>query len=222
LILRKLKETFGSEWFRTIPAEIAEYWKALECKKGSFYPTFRDYKIILGMNWEIFGPIFKGLDRKEMFKTLQELKRKRDLAYHASPRVSEKDVEETITSVKKLMIDSDTKEEFEKVLRGERLTSTEVRIIGPIIFELNGVSSAEELAKLTDLPIHTVKMILRHSLVKMGLLGVSTSAEMSSAAALGAPVLRRERLKTEKELYFITAPVDELLRKYPELGQKEI
>jgi hypothetical protein len=228
LIQVKLKEKFGDEWLKMIPKPIRAYWEALDTYFTSgqlltepYYPDFKDYELIISENWETFAPFFKGLDRDKVIKALRKLRRKRRLSHHASPHISEIDVEETIF-LTRMLLDDNGKKELEKVLKGQKLTNTEIKVIGPLVFQLNGVSSAEELAKITGLPIHIVTMVLRESFIRMGLISMATGAEIRSGMIAGAPILEAEnRFKTQEEIYFLTLPIEEVLRRYPELKIKD-
>lgn len=228
LILSKLKENYGEKWTEKVPQEVIARWKALGQFENpqqpyypelrNYYPDLRDYMLIIEKNWSIFSDVFRDLNKTDVIETLKRLKRKRNLSYHASPKISERDVEETEFLVKRLLISDYEKKKLEEVLRGEKLTKTEVRIMGPLIFQLNGVSSAEELAKLTDLPVYIVKMILREAFLRAGLVGMTTGAEIRYGAIAGAPTLGRTLVyKHDEEIFFVTMPKEEVLRKYPEI-----
>lgn len=222
LVLSKLKENYGEKWIEKVPKQIQAYWEALGQSENQpqqpYYPDLGDYEIIIDKNWDVFSNVFRELNKTEVIHTLRRLRRKRNIAYHASPQVSEEDAKETEFLVKRLLISDDGRKKLEKILRGEKLTKTEVRIMAPLIFQLNGISSAEELAKLTDLPVHIVKIILRESLLRMGLVSMATGADIKSGLIAGAPVLDRTFVyKNDEEIFFVAMPKENVLRKYPEI-----
>jgi hypothetical protein len=221
---RELEKCYGKRWAKEgLPDDV--YGRFLSCglnwEKTKIY--LGDIAAILAHsnNWEkCFSIWFKGKtfkEIKEKFIRLTELVNKG--CYH-SDYLTEDNVEEVKKLVRELFVNN-AEEEFEKILKGEKLTYTEIKI-GRLIIQLNGISSAEELAKLTDLPIHIVKMILRESFVRMGLMSVATGAEISSGIIAGAPILEEEnRFKPYEEIYFLTLPIKEVLKRYPELKIKD-
>jgi hypothetical protein len=231
-IEKELKAFYGNEWLQKgVPGDIRERWNehkefwvehGFPPESDINYADLRDYVEILSLNWDnIFKTHFIGKKYSDIRTYFWGLKIRRDLAYHASLHINDHDVRLVESFIKELLTSEEAKKEFDKVINGELLTNTEIKIMGPLIFQLNGVSSAEELAKLTDLPLHIVKMILRESFVRMGLMSVATGAEISSGIIAGAPILEEEgRFKPYEEIYFLTLPIKEVLRKFPELKTK--
>jgi hypothetical protein len=230
-IEKELRAFYGNEWLQKgVPEGVRKYWVAhkeywvaqgVPPEPDINYADLRDYGEIIcdPANWNnIFRIHFIGKNRSNIKTYLRGLKIRRDLAYHASCNINNHDVELVESFIKELLTSEEAKKEFDKVINGELLTNTEIKIMGPLIFQLNGVSSAEELAKLTDLPIHIVKMILRESFIRMGLMSVATGAEISSGIIAGAPILEEEsRFKPYEEIYFLTLPIKEVLKRFPEL-----
>lgn len=228
-IERELKGYYGEEWIqRGVPENIRGYWRAHRefwINKGVRpepeinYSDLKDYLEIICHNWEnIFKRHFKGKRLQNIKTYFWDLKIRRDLAYHASYSISEDDAQLVKSLVTKLCVDEEARKELDEIIKGDKLTNTEIKIMGPLIFQLNGVSSAEEIAKLTDLPIHVVKMILRESFLRLGLVNTATATEIQPGMIIGAPILDEERrFKTGEEIYFLAYSAEEILRKHPEI-----
>ena len=141
IIYRTLKEKHGGRW-REILEKVYEerykekeevsrrthFWVAfddIQTRKGCSYfhlPGIEDLKNIIISQWDVFSPSFEGLKKEEVDKTLESLLKLRRKSHHVSPYISEKEVGRTVSLIKKLIVDDEKREEFERFLIGEGLT----------------------------------------------------------------------------------------------------
>jgi DNA-binding transcriptional ArsR family regulator len=124
LLLTKPYKEYGDKWLERIPDDTkrALLKTSMEFEdQDSYYPDLKDYALIIDANWEYISSYFKGLNRERVIKILRRLRKKRRLSHHASPRVFEKDVKETETLVRKLLMSDEKKKNLTRLLEVKNL-----------------------------------------------------------------------------------------------------
>jgi len=225
-IQRELKKHYGEEWWeRGVPQVVKDACMKLAQLEDSNEPLinfagFREYRIIITQedNWEkIFSSRFSGKRIRDIKVYLDELRKLRNRAYHNRP-ISDDHVQKAELFVRELCVGEEAINQFEKIREGEMLTHTEVRIIQPLVFKLNGWGTPEEISRQVGHINYNLHALL-NLMEETGFLKRVTGAEITSGIVQGAPFLEegRKTPSPKEPVYFLTIPPKEILEKHPEI-----
>ncbi|MBS7251503.1 MAG: hypothetical protein KIH08_13085 [Candidatus Freyarchaeota archaeon] len=221
-IERRLRERYGDEWWeKGVPEEVRNSCNELAEKGQSSEPlinftNFRDYISIITNeeNWsDIFSSLFNNLSPQAVKTYLFGLNRLRGRTCHIRP-LTDDDVQKAEVFVRELCGSNEAAiGEFEKIREGKMLSYTEIRIVHPLVFHLNGWGTQEEILQEVGYISYDLRKVLE--LMKdAGLLERATGAEIASGIVQGAPLLQENRKQPspKERVYFLTTTREDLLQ----------
>ncbi|MEM3650431.1 MAG: Swt1 family HEPN domain-containing protein [Candidatus Jordarchaeaceae archaeon] len=227
-IERKLREHYGDEWWeKGVPEEVRDSCKKLAEKERSCEPLINftdlgDYISIITSkeNWNIFSSLFNK-PPQSVRTYLFEFKKLRGKACHIRP-LSDDDVQKAEVFVRELCgSDEGAIGEFEKIKEGKMLSHTEIRIVHPLVFHLNGWGTKEEISNVIGHINYDLRKLLK-LMEEGGLLECVSGAKIASGIVLGAPRVLpggegRKLPSPRKKVYLLASSSEEMLNKHREI-----